>query len=82
MKRLLLPESLRDKYFPQNIDPKIPHVHYMKCKWSLNVVNFGIHSMYCNWKNKPEAKVFFCKKYFKEFRYLKELFEGQIFFAV
>ena len=48
MKRLLLPESLRERLVPNFVDQGIPNIHHMQCTWSLATVKFGLMNWYAN----------------------------------
>ena len=46
IKRLFLPESLKEKLVPTHVDPNIPYEHLMKVKWNFDVIKYGLLHWY------------------------------------
>ena len=46
IKRLFLPESLKEKLVPTHVDPNIPYEHLMKVKWNIGVIKYGLLHWY------------------------------------
>ena len=56
MKRLMLPNNLRELLIPNYVDRDMPTMHFMKCKWSKDVVKFGLMSWYSRFFLDQSAK--------------------------
>ena len=46
MKRLMLPDNLRELLVPNYADRDMPTMNFMKCKWNKDVVKFGLMNWY------------------------------------
>ena len=46
IKRLFLPESLKEKLVPTHVDPNIPYEHLMNVKWNFDVIKYGLLHWY------------------------------------
>ena len=54
-KRIFFPDFLKEKFAPLYPDSKMPYEHFMKVKWNIDVIKFGLFGFYSEKYHSKEA---------------------------